>query len=181
MVSTPGYLYEGSHNPPLVSKPTAGELLVGGSSNPGSSRRTQNNLKCVFCSCNHWSDECSGYTTQHARMEKLRGSCFNCLQRGHVAKGCQRLWTCFHCSKNNHHRSLFPKLFTATGDQPRESGLQSIHTLSNGREAKHEAATVACANQVLMQTATATAVNTSGNQSIPVRMILDSGSQRTYI
>ena len=68
----------------------------------------------------------------------------------------------------------------ATG-QPSESGLQSVHTPSTQEETKGEAATVACGNQVLMQTASTTALNTSGDQSIPVRMILDSGSKRTYI
>ena len=139
-----------------------------------------NNLKCVFCSRSHWSDECSEYTTQHARMEKPRGSCFKCLQKGHVAKDFQRQRTCFHCGRNNHHRSLCPNLFTAE-DQPSESGLQSVHTPSIQEETKGKAATVACGNQVLMQTASTTALNTSGDQSVPVRMILDSGSQRTYI
>ena len=60
--------------------------------------------------------------------------------------------------------------------QPLESGLQSVHVPNNEEEAKGETATVTCGNQVLMQTATTTALNTSGDQSIPVRIILDLGS-----
>ena len=44
-----------------------------------------------------------------------------------------------------------------------------------------EEATVVGGSHVLMQTATATISDTSGNQSMPIRMILDSGSQRSYI
>jgi len=46
---------------------------------------------------------------------------------------------------------------------------------------KSEGATLACTNQVLMQTATTTVTNNPHNKSTCVRMILDSGSQRTYI
>ena len=42
-------------------------------------------------------------------------------------------------------------------------------------------ANIACGNQVLMQTATTTVGRNPENQSISVRIILDSGSQRTYI
>lgn len=179
MSSKPGHLFEESRRPPLMSRPTAGELLVGGSSNIGaSSRRT---VKCVFCSGTHWSDECTEHTSLQARMEKLRGSCFKCLQKGHMAKDCQRQRACFHCSKNNHHRSLCPKLFPATTDQTSETGSQSGHAPSTDEESQNEAATVACGNQVLMQSATTSASNTSSSKSMSVRMILDSGSQRTYI
>ena len=46
---------------------------------------------------------------------------------------------------------------------------------------KTEGATIACTNQVLMQTATTTVMNNPDNKSTRVRIILDSGSQRTYI
>jgi len=98
-----------------------------------------------------------------------------------MVKDCQRTRNCFHCGKTNHHRSLSPRLFTAKDSQPFESGLQSLHISSNKEEPNSEAATVAYGNQVLIQTPTTTALNTSGDHSIPVRMILDSGSQRTYI
>jgi len=65
-------------------KTTAAELLTGG--NRGNSQRSQSSLKCVFCGQGHWSDECPKYTTQRVRMNRLKGSCFRCLQRGHVGK-----------------------------------------------------------------------------------------------
>ena len=57
----------------------------------------------------------------------------------------------------------------------------NLSLIYNEREPDSEAAMVACSNQVLMQTATTTALNMSSDHSIPVRMILDLGSQRTYI
>ena len=163
------------------SKPTAGELLVGGSSNSNSSTKPQYGLKCIFCGQNHWSDECPKYTTQQARKEKLRGSCFKCLQKGRAAKDCKKQRICAHCGKSNHHRSLCFKLFSANEDKLPESGLQAVGMKGHVEKSKTEEATAPCGNQVLMQTATATVRNTPGNKSIPIRIILDSGSQRTYI
>ena len=165
-------------NPHRVPRPTAGEMLVGGSSNSGNSKP---NLKCVYCGQNYWSDECTKYTSQRARMEKLKGSCFRCLQRGHMAKDCQRQQSCAHCGKNNHHRSLCPKLLANNEEKPPESGLQAVNTCGEVDATTAEEATVVGGSHVLMQTATATISDTSGNQSMPIRMILDSGSQRSYI
>jgi len=138
-------------------------------------------MRCIFCNQNHWSDECSKYTTQNARKEKLKGSCFKCLQKGHTAKDCQKQRICFHCGKSNHHRSLCSKLFSSNENKPPESGLQTISAQGDVEKTKNEETKVACENQVLIQTATATVLNTPGNKSTPIRMILDSGSQRTYI
>ena len=173
----PAYQHREFYNP----KATAGELLVGGSNNPSNSQGFQNVLKCVFCSQNHWSDECRKYSTQQARMEKLKGSYFKCLQRGHVAKECQKQRSCFHCGKTNHHRSLCSKLFTVNEAKLPEPGLQTISAQDDSAKTKTEGATVTWGNQVLMQTATAAIVNSPSNQPTYVRMILDSGSQRTYI
>lgn len=174
-VYKPTYQSRDSRNPRTVA-----ELLTGGNSNQGNGRKPQN-VKCVFCGQDHWSDECPKYTTQRARMEKLKGSCFRCLQKGHLAKDCQKQKNCFHCGKNNHHRSLCSKLFTITESTPTEPGLQTVNIQDNLEESTSEGANIACGNQVLMQTATTTVGRNPENQSISVRIILDSGSQRTYI
>ena len=170
--------FRNSHQGP---RSTTGELLAGGSNNSGNDRRPQITARCVFCSQNHWSDECTKYITQRARMEKLRGLCFKCLQRGHVAKDCQKQRSCVHCGKNNHHRSLCSKLFSNSEDKPLESGLQAINRQDEVVNSNAKEATVVCGSHVMMQTATTIVTNTPGNQLMSIRMILDSGSQRTYI
>ena len=114
-------------------------------------------------------------------MEKLKGSCFRCLQKGHLAKDCQKQRNCFDCGRNNHHRSLCSKLFTVTESKLTEPGLQTVNIQDNLEESTSEGANIACGNQVLMQTATTTVGRNPENQSISVRIILDSGNQRTYI
>ena len=115
------------------------------------------------------------------RMEKLRGLCFRWLQKGHVAENCQKPQTCTHCGRNNHHRSLCPKLFPASENKLPESILQVIGTQDDTEKTSGNEATMVCGSHVFMQTATATVTSTLSNQSMPVRMILDSGSQRTYV
>ena len=97
-------------------------------------------------------------------MEKLKGSCFKCLQRGHVVTECQTQRSCFHCGKTNHHRSLCSKLFTVNEGKLPEPGLQTISAQDDSAKTKTEGVTIDWGDQVLMQTATATIVNSPSNQ-----------------
>ena len=172
------YTQGGVSGQSLSLKSTAGGLLAG-NQKPDSLKP-----KCIYCSQGHWSDECTKFATLQARKEKLKNSCFKCLQRGHVLKDCRRNRQCAHCSKLNHHRSLCPKLFN--------NGPQSSNVPPEIPETNTEAQTVSgvvdeekimltSTNQVLMQTATAPIKNIPGDVSLTVRIILDSGSQRTYV
>ena len=133
----------------------------------------------MYCSQPHWSDECSKYSTLQARREKLKGSCFICLRKGHLLKECtsDKDRACAHCGKRkHHHRSLCPKLFSnsnATTNTRRETKLSNIEQKGDGPRAT--------VTKVLMQTATTVVKDIENNSSATVHLILDSGSQRTYI
>ena len=73
---------------------------------------------------------------------------------------------CAHCGKKNeHHRSLCPTPFPDS-----DSSLSSIE---DSVEAKPTEGTK---TNVLMQAATTTVKSTQGSSSMPVHLILDSGS-----
>ncbi|XP_065899645.1 uncharacterized protein [Dysidea avara] len=151
-------------------KSTASGLLAGNNKQYGP-RKTQ--AKCAFCGQPHWSDECSKCITLQERREKLKGSCYICLKRGHMSKNCAKDKICAHCGKkNNHHRSLCPTLFP---DSSSSSGLSSIEDTVEFQPKEMTK------TNVLMQTATATVKSVQRGSSMPVRLILDSGSQRTYV
>ena len=156
-------------------KSTAGGLLAGNShKRPGNSQKGSQSRqpRCMYCGESHWSDECSKYNSLQARKEKLKGCCFNCLKSGHVLKDCKVDRACAHCGKKgNHHRSLCNTLFQLP-PSPQILGAESF---------KPEGAMIASSNQVLMQTATVTVKNRKHNSSASVRLVLDSGSQRSYI
>ena len=164
------------------SKSTAGALLASNARSTTVSRTIPVQIKSFYCGQSHWSDECTKVTTLQARKEKLKNSCFKCLQRGHMSKDCRRSRQCAHCGKLGHHRSLCAKLFgieSQRSEEVRDDSSTEAQTVSSVVEG--EKAMLTSSNQVLMQTATCTIKSISGESSLSVRMILDSGSQRTYV
>jgi hypothetical protein len=134
--------------------------------------------RCLFCDCTHWSDECPTFKSLTDRKNKVKGRCFVCLRKGHVVQDCNVNKACFHCNqRKNHHRSLCPRKFTSQSSQ---SDSQSSEIATNVVE-KDEEALVAGEETVLLQTANAPVINITTSKSLRVSMILDSGSQRTYI
>ena len=76
--------------------------------------------------------------------------------------------------RKNRHRSLCQKLFNVSSNTPSES--QNVSNVIDDKEMM-----LTSGSQVQIQTATSMVKNLSGDASTSVRMILDSGSQRTYV
>ena len=158
---------------PPISKSTASGLMAGNSRHKSVPKLTQ--PRCIFCDQSHWSDECSNHPTLQERQEKLKGLCYICLKKGHMSKNCSRNKTCAHCgNRNQHHRSLCPMLFAKSKSS---SGLSCIADEAETQLSDTESTKI----NVLMQTATIVVKNMQSESSSTVRLILDSGSQRTYI
>ena len=84
---------------------------------------------------------------------------------------------CFHCQKvGNHHRSLCPKRFSSNEESETlamfADPLMVLET---------ESSLLICGEQVLMQTALTDVVNLDTSEKLSTRLLLDCGSQRTYI
>ena len=102
---------------------------------------------------------------------------FKMPSEGNLAKNCRRDRTCAHCGRKNHHHSLCSKVFVASVDQ-----LDIPSDVQNKRGVtKVEKAMLASDNQVQIQTATVIVKDVSASSLKSVRVVLDSGSQRTYI
>ena len=69
----------------------------------------------IYCSGEHWSDECQTFSTVTARKEKIKGHCFICLKQSHLhwgEKNCTVKKACvYRKQRNRHHRSLCIKRF----------------------------------------------------------------------
>jgi hypothetical protein len=133
--------------------------------------------RCRYCEKDHWSDECCKYKTISERKNHIKGSCFKCLKEGHLFKDCKTNKVCVYCGELNiHHRSLCPKKFgfkstvTSLSTEINESGSQRQE---NGLLTMNE--------MVLMQTALTEIKNPARILSQQVRLLFDSGSQRSYI
>ena len=149
-------------------------------------------IKCVFCGHQHYSASCGNITKLGERKNILRrdGRCFVCLQFGHRGNQCSK--KCRQCS-GKHHQSICEKRSPGPRDpgteqEPNQSENTSVKTASTSTEdhviVANQTVTAAgnsrgSKRKIFLQTATTQAC-AQGNQ-VPVRILMDSGSQRTYI
>ena len=174
--STPSQTQPRSRNE-RTPRPTTTTLLSG----------TQSGPVCSYCQQSHASTECTTVADIKARKEILKsnGRCFNCLRRGHVVRKCRSQNHCQLCRKK-HHTSICEgrEGHPYTLAQP----LAPVTPMLNPDAAPYESTpttSALCANSiktVLLQTARARVYNPSIPQTaVEMRVLLDSGSQRSYM
>ena len=126
--------------------------------------------KCVYCDDEHYSASCTKVTSVTDRKGILlkTGRCFNCLKTRHKSRDCDSTRTCRHCHQR-HHQSICGHL-SAHPDPEKTSSNVTTSTATRAKVGK---------KVVLLQTAQVTAIGES--TQLPVRVLLDSGSQLSYI
>ena len=157
---TEGRQTEGVNN----RRPTASVLVV----RDGSGGK----LLCVYCKGDHFSAACESFKDAKARKEILRkdGRCFLCLFQGHKVSQCTSKRRCRKCNRKHHQSICEPPNPTGNGTDSNEQENTENTTTS----------VVRTRTKVLLQTAKAQAYTMKG-ELITVRLLLDSGSQRSYI
>ncbi|XP_045541691.1 uncharacterized protein LOC106718201 isoform X2 [Papilio machaon] len=149
------------------AEPTAACLTV--NNQPMAKKQVES--KCIFCDRGHPSTECFKVANMSVeeRRELLRKkkACALCLKMGHHAKQCRSFVKCFICKQR--HSALL-----CTGRQkPNEEKVPEPATTVQNYSANTTSVTT------LLQTV---AVNIcQGEESVTVRALFDSGSQRSYI
>ena len=117
---------------------------------------------CVFCNLsNHSPAQCLKVSDPLQRKNHLRssGRCFICFSQEHLASQCVSKYLCRKC-EGKHHISI------CTFEKKQD------HTSTNFSSNK---------NNVLLQTAFVEVKNLEHSKKDNVHILLDSGSQRTYI
>ena len=127
--------------------------------------------KCIFCSQPHWSDECSNCKTLQETREKLKGLCYICLKKGYMSKNCAKDKICAHFAL-----TVVKRMIITEDSVPHSNSSPGLSSIKDTVKTKEVTKT-----NVLMQTATKTAKNLHGSSSMPICLILDTGSQRTYV
>lgn len=145
-------------------------------------------IVCIFCEDEHYSDECNKYKSVENRMEKLSNEnrCFKCLFKNHTSSKCRKPRLCVHCQKTTHHRSL---CFRKFGAPPRKNDKNELSTVaevlkvvSTTEKQLHTKLDTFENHSIegLIQTAMTWITNSNGER-VRVRLILDPGSNRTFI
>ncbi|XP_071136931.1 uncharacterized protein [Mytilus edulis] len=142
-----------------------------------------NSMVCRYCDGHHWSDECRKFSTIEDKKQKIKDSCYTCLKPGHVSRDCKFEKACYHCKqKKGHHRSLCPKTIPSQQKEFEVSHLaDEICEIALSEENVPENRLLSSGDIVLMQTAQTTVSNTEVIETKVVRLLMNSGSQRTYI
>ncbi|UYV67221.1 hypothetical protein LAZ67_4004428 [Cordylochernes scorpioides] len=136
------------------------------------------NIKCFFCErTNHASHQCRSIMKMSPaeRNDKIRSAhlCFKCLRKGHIQSQCREQLECKNCGRN-HLEVLCEGNSSNRLTKPERENLKE-----NATEPIASLSSQACTGQVLLMTTVA--LLRGPNASRRVRILLDSGSQFSYI
>ena len=154
-------------------------------------------ITCVYCKEHHYSASCDRVTNANERKEVLKRDrrCFVCLGKNHRSAQCDPKRRCRRCG-GGHHQSICEKSNHSYQPNPPKPLINppppnegnSVNEPESRASTttvidQHQVTTTATKShhQVLLQTAVTYAKSLNGSSEIPVRVLLDSGSQRSYI
>lgn len=169
---------------PERTPPTTGSTLL----NPSTPA-------CCYCQQGHSSNSCKSVLDVDERKKILRrsGRCYVCLRKGHVSRNCRSTTKCYRC-KGKHHSSICspgptrdatprdpPPTDSVVPTSPPAAGART--GLNPGAPTFSSSSLLTVANQsVLLQTALTSIYDPKQPQKMmKVRLILDSGSQHSYL
>ena len=151
---------------------TASTLLV---------REGSGRIICVYCKGDHFSTACEAVREIKVRKEMLRreGRCFLCLSQGHKASQCSSKRKCRKCHKR-HHQSICESDGSV---QSCDATSEASNPSKNDVSIPSTTATTGVKSnpKILLQTARAYVSSEDGSKLLPVRVLMDGGSQRSYI
>lgn len=170
---------------------TSGEALMATNTykkRPSNSVGKDYSTLCRYCGKGHWSDECPTYRSIEDRKRLLKDSCYKCLKIGHKSNDCKRGKLCAHCGdRNSHHRSLCPTKFKIANSSTHLSGEVHSEQICDYTKtpteirSSHENAFVSYDEMILMQTVKTEVNNPYSEKAEIIRILLDSGSHRSYV
>ncbi|CAC5425230.1 unnamed protein product [Mytilus coruscus] len=173
--------YKPSYGKPQNVRSSGEELFSATDDRPFPPNRTKVKKLCIYCKGSHWSDECSMYKTVEDRKAQLNGLCYICLKSGHRLRDCTSDRKCVYCGKTKkHHRSLCLKKFATNRTEISNLADEAVET-TESVSLTTESSFLSSGDIVLMQTAKTVITNMSDTCNEEIRLLLDSGSQRTYV
>ena len=137
--------------------------------------------KCTFCKSSHKTYECTEMTDVQSRKNILKkeGRCFLCLRKGHLLKECKSKYRCNHCDERHSACICTTRLSAQTPSTKNKANVTPAQT----QQVTDTSVNLSdSSTKILLQTAKGVIYNPKNpNITMKARLILDSGSQRTYI
>ena len=129
--------------------------------------------QCPFCDEDHNPTACP-VTDVRTRIQIIRrkGLCFRCLARGHVKSQCRSPKACSRCFKK-HHVSICNQTIQNPSREDRGSG--------NPEMTNDVSLLIRSSSSVVMPTAKAILHSPDSTKEMAVRILFDSGSNKTFI
>ena len=146
-----------------------------------------NGPTCTYCKGKHPSKDCKTVIDVLARKDLLKkyGRCFVCLRKDHISRNCPSNSKCHKCN-GKHHESICQSNLNAVPPTYLAPTVSSPVPEQQGLTVQPSTNSVVCysnsSTPVLLQTAKAIVYNPQRPEcKVKARIILDSGSQRTYL
>lgn len=133
---------------------------------------------CLFCKkSGHSIPDCSGFHklgyNERKEFVTKKGACFSCLKVGHMTKNCKIFVNCCICQRK--HYSVMCKLINQINKHEPELAVKS-----NSKNENNSEVLTTQSSSTLLQTLLVKVVSRSGKTYL-ARVLLDSGSQRSYV
>ena len=130
-------------------------------------------IQCYFCKKEHFAESCRAVTDVKKRIEILNKAkrCLNCFKFGHQAKVCYSEKRCQNCN-GKHNTAVCLKIEEAT---------TTVQDSANTTDSSITTSAVKGTQDVLIQTAKTYAFGEDRSKKVPVNILFDSGSQKSYI
>ena len=183
-----------------VQRPIAVKQQKLGPSSASSLVAPTSSKVCVFCQDGHDTSACTVVTDVRRRKQILMksGRCFLCLKLHHRARNCTSQVRCGRCQQRHHIvicEGGSQKPAASNGYKAGQAPVQQQQQKSQSAEVQQQqtqrkgdqhssttAATVNSGGAILLQTAKAIVMHPgSPEQQTAARIILDGGSQRSYV
>ena len=140
-------------------------------------------ILCAFCKKDHFSAACQAVKDVNERRQILirEQKCFLCLKGNHRANECRRTINCRKCHRRHHHSICMSNAERESGGAAQGAvAPENARVTQTNPEITTANTATGTSTSVILQTATVIARGADG-KGIPVRVLFDSGSQRSYV
>ena len=86
-----------NHEKPLMSSAEALVAVVKATGNR--KEKNEDTSKMQILQQDNWSDKCEKYATIEERKQKIKGSCYICLNPTHQSSSCRQRVYCYYCKQ----------------------------------------------------------------------------------